>query len=100
MESILGKRFQLGYFDPYGPNHLCPDSDYVPLLLRSYADYLNTKLQAKGYLTLETIATLLGVDVTPEEIEQTSVLRYSGQRITFAHEFHDGYYYVEVKEVT
>ena len=55
----------------------------MAVFIRSNELYFNVALQAKGYISYETIADSLGIKVTPDELEKTRILRDNGKGFHF-----------------
>lgn len=76
MEEIIGK--VLLFNKETAPYVYHSDEDYMSVFIRSNEAYLNEVLQAKGYISYETIVDNLGIKVTPDELEKTKILRNTG----------------------
>ena len=77
MEEIIGKVLLLN--KETAPYSYHSDEDYMSVFIRSTEAYLNAVLQAKGYISYETIVDSLGIKVTPDELEKTRILRDTGK---------------------
>ena len=71
MKTILDMTFN-EYFRPESEGH----AEYWKIQNAANERYLNDIIEAKGYLTLEKLAEVLQVYITPDEIDRTKVLRY------------------------
>ena len=73
MESIIGKKIR---FDRHtAPCTWTEIGVYNEMFLRNISHYLHDLLNVKNYISLETICDLLGVMITPDEINNTEVYR-------------------------
>lgn len=70
---ILGKIIRFNRFT--APNTWDLNGRYLEIFFREREVYLNGCLKVRGYLTWETLCRSLGIETTPEEIEQMRVLR-------------------------
>ena len=57
------------------PNTWDLNSGYLESFFKGLEAYLNEYLNVRGYLTWETLCCNLGIETTPDEIEQMRVLR-------------------------
>lgn len=76
MKTILDSTFT-EYFRPESLSH----SMYWKVKNATDERWLNDIIKAKGYLTFERLAEVLQVYITPDEIEDTKVLRYEPGKI-------------------
>ena len=81
MEEIIGKVLLLN--KETAPYSYRSDEDYMSVFIRSTEAYFNAVLQAKGYISYETIVDSLGIKVTPDELEKTKILRDNGKGFHF-----------------
>ena len=73
MEKITDKKIQ---FDRHtAPYTWCPNADYTVMFLLSMRNYLHDLFMVRGYLSWETICNNLGINITPDDIENTEVYR-------------------------
>lgn len=97
MEEIIGKVLLLN--KETAPYTYHSDEDYMAVFIRSNELYFNVALQAKGYISYETIADSLGIKVTPDELEKTKILRDTGKGFHFEMcELESGDYEIKICE--
>lgn len=76
MKTILDTTFT-EYFRPESKGH----AEYYKMKNVSEERWLNDIIKIKGYLTLEKLSEVLQVYITPDEIDDTKVLRYEPGKI-------------------